>query len=103
MKLSEIREACEKASPGPWEASETPPEGFGGSIGAWDVCVGDCLLGDLFGHGADARFIALARTALPALLEAVDAVMSSGCLGTRSDAVLIVAGALRRAGIEVDE
>lgn len=97
MKLSEIREACEKASPGPWEASETPPEEFGGSIGAWDVCVGDCLLGDLFGHGADARFIALARTALPALLEAVDAWRQY------EDSQHMLCSLLERAGIEVDE
>ena len=100
LKLSKIEEVCAKATPGPWEAHETPAEEFGGSVGAWDVCDADSLICDLLtggeSPGGDAEFIAMARTALPALLKAVKAQIHNTVESTGAS----IFSALREAGIE---
>lgn len=97
MKLSELRKACEDATPGPWRTLENVP--YVESVSA--MCYVHLLRPpdtDEFMHDrhmADARFIAIARTALPALLEALD----SAPVSVRMKMVRH----LESAGIEVDE
>lgn len=68
-KLAKILAACEKATPGPWEW-EPHQEGMDHFTGPWyepaSIRIGDNYF-VAFSLDADAQFIALARTALPAL------------------------------------
>lgn len=69
LDLDAIRQRAEEATPGPW--------GVHGDYGLWSDGAGvwvmqdDCLPGGTLG-GADAEFIARARTDVPALLAEVE-------------------------------
>lgn len=69
-RLQELKELCEKASPGPWddEISSTDCGSFEYSTGPWH----DQRGGDTDFAKRDAVFIATARTALPELIAEVD-------------------------------
>src|SRR5262245_25053072 len=71
-ELHAIREREKNATPGPWRVLE--PDPHKGRI-QWDVADADeCIVGCWWDHGkANAEFIAHARTDIPALLAAVDA------------------------------
>lgn len=76
-KLAKILAACEKATPGPWEW-EPHQEGMDHFTGPWyepaSIRIGDNYF-VAFSLDADAQFIALARTALPALARQCEALM----------------------------
>ena len=93
MKLSEIRKACEEATDGPWD-TEQAQRFFGRQhvLARQDTIAFDCLT-------TNARFIALARSALPALVEFFDVVYPALPL----DAIGAWKDEFRAVGIEVDE
>jgi hypothetical protein len=71
LDLDALLALAEAATPGPWRVTRMTL--FGGSPGAQvdapGYCVADCCESDL--PGADAAFIAAARTAVPELIEQV--------------------------------
>lgn len=76
MTLDEIRKLIEAATPGPWTAEEsTEPLGIEDAILTGPTTVHEGCVGErtAFHVMADARFIAAARTLLPALLEVAEA------------------------------
>ena len=93
-ELAEIRARVDAATEGPWTAS-------GEYAGSWEVTytwrpgteLAECSrvldvsdMGDACGNQGDAEFVAHARTDVPRLLDAVEAVLAlHGPMGIRSD------------------
>ena len=79
--LAELKRLCDEATPGPWvkDGEWVVPEGFDND--AWVTGDEDCPMpvvgmwihdNELLITGKDARFIAAARTAIPALIQHVE-------------------------------
>ncbi len=73
IDLDAIRERCEKATPGPWEATHrhvglSAMDDESGGLGLEVEGPPDASLRGQFARGADATFIAASRTDIPALL-----------------------------------
>ncbi|MGA8017214.1 MAG: hypothetical protein WCB85_15015, partial [Candidatus Dormiibacterota bacterium] len=74
--LTELRQAIERATPGPWVWDGVGKHGYPQRITANNdglVLVAETFWGDLDTPPPDAEFIAFARTWLPALLDVAEA------------------------------
>lgn len=67
-----LRALCEAATPGPWETYRPAAGGLGIAHGDPRTHHG-CIARIVAGEPADAALMGIARTALPALLDALDA------------------------------
>jgi hypothetical protein len=73
-RLKEIKEITEKATPGPW---------YDNHLQAYAFCVGSengvkTEICPIINKQKDAKFIAIARTAIPELLEYIETLQTDG-------------------------
>lgn len=73
--LAQIRERVAAATPGPWEIARYPHSGGRIFVGVEDVSMPRRLIADAFNEG-DREFLFAARTDMPRLIAALDAVLA---------------------------